>query len=80
MITLKLKTTEASGGRATLAHPLAQVGEQGNAIIYSVIEIPQGVSISEVVRLFNHTCTCSGHVFKFSQLGAGWIVRGEAAQ
>ena len=66
MITLKLKTTEASGGVATLTHPLAKVGEQNGTIVYQVVEIPLGESIADVVRIFNLTCTITGHVFKFS--------------
>ena len=80
MITIKLKSSEASNGCATLAHPLAKVGEQNGTIVYQVVEIPLGESIADVVRIFNLTCTITGHVFKFSELGAGRIVRGGVAQ
>ena len=80
MTTLKLRSTESSGGRAMPANPLAKVGDRDRDIIYQIVEIPDGISAAEVATKFNETCTISGFVFKFSELGMGRIVRGGAAR
>ena len=73
--TLKLKTSEASGGLATLQHPAALVGHCGGVITYAVTDIPETVTDQQAARLFNLTATISGHVFAFEDLGLGRIVK-----
>ena len=77
MKTLKFKTSENSGGLATLQNPAAPVGASASgSITYAVTGIPEHVTTAAVVKLFNETATVSGHTFEFAQLGAGLIARG----
>lgn len=76
--TLKLKTSEASSGLATLQHPFAPIGHCGDVITYAVTGIPEIVTDQQAARLFNLTVTVSGHVFAFADLGIGHIARGDA--
>ena len=78
MKTLKLKTSENSGGIATLQNPAAPVGPSpSGSITYEITGIPDHVAIAAVAKLFNQTATVSGHTFEFEQLGAGFIARGK---
>ncbi len=78
---LKLKSTEASEGRLTLAHPGATPGFDGRVQIYEIIDVPEGVPATEVVRLANGTAFLNNitsqprYSFSFSELGIGRIVR-----
>ena len=77
MKTLKLKTSENSGGLATLQNSAAPVGlSASGSITYEVKGIPEHVAPAAVAKLFNQTATVSGHTFEFAQLGAGLIARG----
>ena len=77
MKTLKLKTSENSGGLATLQNSAAPVGlSASGSITYEVKGIPEHVAPAAVAKLFNQTATISGHTFEFAQLGAGLIARG----
>ena len=77
MKTLKLKTSENSGGLATLQNSAAPVGlSASGSITYEVKGIPEHVAPAAVAKLFNETATVSGHTFEFAQLGAGLIARG----
>lgn len=79
MRTIKVKTTEASGGQCTLQHPGAPLGNCGRVISYQITEIPDNVGTPEVVKLFNETTDLTWlgnprHAFRFSELGVGKII------
>ena len=84
MKTLLVKTL-CSGNQAhtTLSHPQATPGDYRGASlqIRRIIDIPDEVQSSEVVKLFAGTCDVSGIggparlEFRFDELGIGKIIR-----
>ena len=81
MRTIKVKTTEVSGGQCTLQHPGAPLGNFGKVISYQITEIPDNVGTPGVIKLFNETTDLTWlggrnpqYVFRFSELGVGKII------
>jgi len=74
-VNLKFKTTEASGGHATLQNPAAPLGLHNGQCTYEVTGIPAGTPVHEVMRLFNDTTIMplSCHSIPFSECGTGRI-------
>ena len=76
---LRLKTSLASAGLATLCHPNAEIGIDDRRAVYEVQNIPVAVPVPDVIRVFNSSVQVSGWIFNFADLGAGRIVRGATA-
>lgn len=85
MKTLLLKTTcHENHVHTTLAHPLAEPGDNRDASVQirRIVNIPDDIPAHEVIRLFERTCDVTwlggkpGRLeFDFSELGEGRIIR-----
>lgn len=78
-ITLKFN---ASSLAITPTHPEAKLGITDKVSVYRVVNVPAGVAVAEVIRLFNATVIPfpdklpTPWTLDYSQLGAGNVVTG----
>jgi len=73
MKSLKIKVV--CGGAPTLQNPLAKPGTDGRTSTYIIVDIPDEVPSSEVVRMFSGTTVWpEKFFFRFSELGLGHII------
>lgn len=71
---IKVGTT----GAATLAHPMAETGEQpSGAIVWHVLDCPPEVTAGEVLELFAATMVWRPGCYRvrFAELGRGRLVQ-----
>jgi len=78
--TVNLKSSLATGGRLTLAHPLAPPGPQASGVhIYRIEAVPGDMPIHDVLKAAEYTIfvnpTKRNWTYTFDELGCGRIVQ-----
>lgn len=80
MSTIKIKHFLGSGGHCTLAHPNAEIGWLGDMFVGEIRNVPEGVTPTSVVRLYQQTTFWPWKtICDYSELGEGKIITDKRA-